>query len=92
MNDNIAACLSPLLLTMYMHILDMLGDEEIPLRNVCMNVDTSFTQLGNCGVCISVVWVNLWASVWTDLKQNTDMMHEQSMNHISSKKTGLDTV
>ena len=33
-----------LLLTMYMHISDMLGVVEIPLRNVWMNADTSFIQ------------------------------------------------
>ena len=49
----------------------------------CLYECRHFLHTGNCGVCVSMVWVNLWASVWTDLKQNTDMVHEQSRNHLS---------
>ena len=49
----------------------------------CLDESRHFLHTRSRGVCISMVWVNLWASVWTDLKQNTDMMHEHSMNHIS---------
>ena len=49
----------------------------------CLYESRHFLHTGSHGVCISMVWVNLWASMWTDLKQNTDLMHEQSMNHLS---------